>query len=111
MKWNKKIQAYITAFMTTVTLSYPQIMAHAQSVENVESKLKGALSTIQGVLTGLVVAVGVVVSIFIIITGMPSARSPQEKDAVYKSLGQVLALVAIAAAIVWVLPWVYGLFT
>ncbi|WP_273755922.1 CagC family type IV secretion system protein, partial [Leuconostoc mesenteroides] len=33
------------------------------------------------------------------------------KSEVYKSLGRVAGLVALAAAIVWILPWVYSLFT
>ena len=67
--------------------------------------------TIQGVLTGLIVAVGIVVALWIIIKRLPSADDPQEKNEVYKALGRVGGLVALGAAIVWILPWLYGLFT
>lgn len=85
-------------------------MIHAQASE-VKGRIESALSAVQGVLTGLIVTVGIVVSLFIIIKRMPSADDPQEKNEVYKAVGRVLGLVAIGAAVVWVVPWIYSLFT
>lgn len=84
-------------------------MVHAQASE-VQGRIEGALGAVQGVLTGLIVTVGIVVALFIIIKRMPSADDPQEKNEVYKAVGRVLGLVAIGAAVVWVVPWVYSLF-
>ena len=84
-------------------------MVHAQASE-VQRRIEGALGAVQGVLTGLIVTVGIVVALFIIIKRMPSADDPQEKNEVYKAVGRVLGLVAIGAAVVWVVPWVYSLF-
>lgn len=77
---------------------------------NVQGRINNAMSQIQSVLTGLIVTVGIVVALFILIKRMPSADDPQEKNEVYKAVGRVLGLVAIGAAIVWVVPWVYSLF-
>jgi len=86
-------------------------MVHAQAQgSNVQGRIEGALGAVQGVLTGLIVTVGIVVALFIIIKRMPSADDPQEKNEVYKAVGRVLGLVAIGAAVVWVVPWVYSLF-
>lgn len=77
----------------------------------VTRKIKSGLTIIQTALTALVVAVAVVVSLWIIIKRLPSADDPQEKHEVYKAVGRVVGLCALAAIIIWLLPWVYGLFT
>lgn len=78
---------------------------------NISAKLTTAGNTVKTVLTGLVVLVGICVGLFIIIKRMPSADDPHEKNEVFKSIGRVCALVGLAAALIWLLPWVYGLFT
>ena len=57
------------------------------------------------------VLVGICVALFIIIKRMPDADDPREKSEVYHAVGRVAGLVALAAAIIWILPWVYSLFT
>lgn len=37
--------------------------------------------------------------------------TPEKKSEVFKSIGRVISMVALGAAIVWILPWVYNLFT
>lgn len=91
-------------------ISFQPIIANAQADE-VQGRIESALSQVQTVLTSLIVIVGIVVALFIILKRMPSADDPQEKNEVYKAVGRVLALVAIGASIVWVVPWVYSLFT
>lgn len=81
------------------------------SAGQVQSKLTNAANVVKGVLTALVVLVGICAALFIIIKRMPSADDPHEKNEVFKSVGRVCALVALAAAIIWLLPWVYSLFT
>lgn len=81
------------------------------SAGQVQSKLTNAANVVKGVLTALVVLVGICAALFIIIKRMPSADDPHEKNEVFKSVGRVCVLVALAAAIIWLLPWVYSLFT
>lgn len=113
MKLNNKLEskltiAYISAVTALSTLGIKNpVYANAGEVE---SRINSAFTTIQGVLTGLIVTVGIVVALFIIIKRMPSVDDPQEKQEVYKAVQRVLGLVAIGAAIVWVVPWVYSLF-
>jgi len=57
------------------------------------------------------VLVGICVALFIIIKRMPDADDPREKSEVYHAVGRVAGLVALAAAVIWLLPWVYSLFT
>lgn len=65
----------------------------------------------KGILTALVVLVGICATLFIIIKRMPSEDDPYEKNEVFKSVGRVCALVALVAAIIWLLLWLYSLFT
>lgn len=88
---------------------YPVIFNVAAAVD-IQGRISSALTTVQSVLTGIVVLVGIVVGLWIVIKRMPSADDPQEKNEVYKAVGRVLGLVAISAALVWVVPWVYSLF-
>lgn len=85
------------------------VLASANAAQ-VEAKLQSAGNIVQSLLTGLVVLVGVCVALFIIIKRLPQADNPHEKNEVYQAIGRVAGLVALAAAIVWLLPWVYGLF-
>jgi hypothetical protein len=105
----KCTQAYLSTVTVLSTLGINDPV-YASSAGEVQSRINNAFSTIQGVLTGLIVTVGIVVALFIVIKRMPSADDPQEKNEVYKAVGRVLGLVAIGAAIVWVVPWVYSLF-
>lgn len=86
-------------------------VAFAADGGEVKSKLASAAKVVQGVLTGLVVIVGICVALFIIIKRMPDADNPREKSEVYHAVGRVAGLVALAAAVIWLLPWVYSLFT
>ena len=109
MKLKKKLTSYLTGLSATITLAVPELV-HAQNVSDVQSRLTDAGNQIQQLLTGLVVLVGIIVSLFIIIKRMPSADDPQEKNEVYKAVGRVLGLVAMGAALIWIIPWVYSLF-
>ncbi|KGI00290.1 CagC family type IV secretion system protein [Oenococcus oeni] len=104
-----------TLAVSGVTAGYLALMnfqvVYAASGSEVESKLKSATKTVQGVLTGLVVLVGICVALFIIIKRMPDADDPREKSEVYHAVGRVAGLVALAAAVIWLLPWAYSLFT
>lgn len=109
----KKINKSLTTSL--VTAGYLMLtnvqMVFAADGGQIQSKLTSAANTIKGILTGIVVLIGVCVALFIIIKRLPDADDPREKGEAYKSLGRVAGLVALAAAVVWLLPWVYSLFT
>jgi len=100
-------QLYLGILTTVVSSNTALISAQASDVEG---RINNALSQIQNILTGLIVTVGIIVSLFIIIKRMPSSDNPQERQEVQKSLTRVLGLVAFGAAVVWIVPWVYSLF-
>ncbi|MDN6631046.1 MAG: CagC family type IV secretion system protein [Staphylococcus equorum] len=100
-----------TAAATVSTLFNAKTAFAAADGGEVEEKVTNAAEQVQGILTGLIVTVGICVAIFIILKRLPSADDPREKSEVFKSVGRVIGMVALAAAIVWILPWVYGLFT
>lgn len=103
----KKLQ---NLYIAGTTLASALDLDNPVYASDVEGRVIRGLAPVQSLLTGILVTVGIVVGLFIIIKRMPSADDPQEKNEVYKSVGRVLGLVALGAAIVWIVPWVYGLF-
>lgn len=99
-----------TALALVVCLAVTPEIVFA-SAGQVQAKLTNAANVVKGILTALVVLVGICAALFIIIKRMPSADDPHEKNEVFKSVGRVCALVGLAAAVIWLLPWVYSLFT
>ncbi|MBC2266138.1 conjugal transfer protein [Listeria booriae] len=89
----------------------PDVVYAAPSAGQVTSKFNNGMKVIQGILSGVVVSIGIAVSLFIIIKKMPSADDPHEKNQIYKSIGVVMMLVILAGAIVWLVPFFYGLLT
>jgi len=84
------------------------VNALATSVD-VQARITEATNAIQGILTGIVVGVGICVSLFIILTRMPDSSNPHEKHELFRGVGRVWGLVALAGACVWVVPWFFGL--
>ena len=66
--------------LTTLMLTTPTIAFADKKGDEVQKKLSDAIGTIQGVLTGLIVAVGIVVALWIIIKRLPSADDPKERS-------------------------------
>ncbi|WP_105957317.1 CagC family type IV secretion system protein [Apilactobacillus quenuiae] len=112
MKKQQKLKIVLTTFGATIYLFLMnnQLVLAADGGQ-IKGKLTQAGKTIQGILTGLVVLVGICVALFIIIKRMPDADDPREKAEVYHAIGRVAGLIALAAAVIWLLPWVYSLFT
>ena len=110
MTINKKLVGYVSTVSALTALTVPELTTYAAGAAEVQSRLTEVGNTIQTLLTSLIVIVGICVALFVIIKRMPSADDPQEKNEVYKAVGRVLGLVAIGAAIVWIVPWVYSLF-
>ena len=108
MKITTKRKLITVGTTVLVTISQAQ-MVFAADAKEVQEKVNNALTTIQGILTGVIVAIGICVSLWTIIKGMPNMSNPHEKNEVYKSLGSIWALVALGGAIVWLVPWIYSL--
>lgn len=115
MKLTKKVSKRLTSIGAKIAAIVVMVNALSISVfadaTEVQSKITNAANTIKGILTGIVCVVAVCVSIFIIIKRMPDADNPQEKHELYRGVGRVWGLVALAAACIWIIPWVYDLFT
>lgn len=73
-------------------------------------QLNSALTTIQGVATGVVVLMGVISAAIIASKKMPTLDNPQSKNELINSLLAILAIIAIVAGMIWILPWVWNLF-
>lgn len=82
----------------------------AASTGQVKSKLNSGFTAIQGVLTGIVVVIGVIAAIKIFLKYMPSLDDPHSKNEMWKSIGGVGVAVGGAAAAVWLVPWIFSLF-
>lgn len=105
MKKSTALTSLVATYGTLVsTLS---VSANAGEVSN---KLNQAGNQIQSILTGLLVLVGVCVALFIIIKKLPIIDDPREKSELFRSVGSVAGAVAVGAAVVWLLPWVFSLF-
>lgn len=73
-------------------------------------KIEQGLQQIQTFLTGIIVIVGVCAGVWIVIKKLPTIDDPMTKNEMFRGVGMVLAGVAVGAALVWLVPWVYNLF-
>lgn len=99
----------LSLFILISTMETTTLTVFAE--EDVQKKITDAANTIKGILTAIVGTIAICVSLFIIIKQMPNADNPHEKHELYKGVGRVWGLVALAAACIWVIPWIYKLFT
>lgn len=94
----------------TLMLCLYAMPEQAYAVGEIEAKVKEGLKQIQSFLTGIVVIVGICVGVWIIIKKLPGVDDPHTKNEMFKGVGMALAGVALAASLVWLVPWIYGLF-
>ena len=106
---NFKTKAYIAVLTANATLTQAMLV-HGADKGQVQQKITDAGNIIKGILSSIIVLVGICVALWIIIKRLPDADNKQEQHEVYKAVGRVMGLVALGAAIVWLLPWVYSLF-
>ncbi|MGG4506333.1 CagC family type IV secretion system protein [Heyndrickxia sporothermodurans] len=99
----------VLAFAILMFFVAPEI-GLAASTGTVQTKIKNGVTAFQTVLTGIVVVVGIAASLKIIVKHLPSIDDPHVKNEMWKSIGGVLAAIGAAAALIWLLPWVYSLF-
>ncbi|WP_260398222.1 CagC family type IV secretion system protein [Peribacillus simplex] len=104
----KKLQ--ILLMCAAILLLLHIVPEQASAAANVSAKIKEGLKQVQTLLTGLVVTVGICVSIWIIIKKLPGVDDPHTKNEMFRGVGMALAGVGLAAAIVWLVPWMYALF-
>lgn len=86
-------------------------VVYAAGAGEIQSKINSALQTIQTILTGIVVVVAICVTLWLIIKKLPYIDDPHVKNELFRGVGTIMAALAIAAAAVWVLPWVYSMFS
>ena len=89
----------------------PELNFVAASTGQVRSKLNSGFTQIQTVITGLVVVIGIIAAVKIILKFMPSLDDPHSKNEMWKSVGGVGIGVGGAAAVVWLVPWLYIIFS
>lgn len=72
--------------------------------------LNSGLLAIQGAATGVVVIMGVISACIVAAKNLPSIDDPNVKNRLIGALLTILAIIAIVAAMIWALPWVWSLF-
>lgn len=107
MKSLKIKQVLFLSVILSCSLIIPD---QALAAMGVEAKVKEGLKQIQSFLTGIVVIVGICVGVWIVIKKLPGVDDPHTKNEMFRGVGMTLAGVGLAAALVWLVPWVYGLF-
>lgn len=97
-------------FLAVILLCASVMPDQALAATGVEAKVKEGLKQIQSFLTGIVVIVGICVGVWIVIKKLPGVDDPHTKNDMFRGVGMTLAGVGLAAALVWLVPWVYELF-
>lgn len=105
---------FFRATVATVALGayglWVDATTYATSAGEVQGKISNALRTIQDVLTGIAVLVAVIAAMFIVIKRLPVVDDPMVKNEMFRGVGTVLAGLALIAALIWLVPWIYSLF-
>ncbi len=97
------ITAFYVAFLTV-------ILSSTVYGADPGPKIEEGLNQVQEFLTGIIVAVGICAGVWIVIKKLPGIDDPMVKNEMFRGVGMVLAGVAVGAALVWIVPWVFGLF-
>ena len=108
----KSLKKFRSLFMFFILLFIFHIIPETAfaAAEDVAAKIKEGLKQVQTLLTGIVVTVGICVSIWIIIKKLPGVDDPHTKNEMFRGVGMALAGVGLAAALVSLVPWMYSLF-
>lgn len=100
----------LLAFACFMSFVAPEMGFAANSTSQVQTKLNEGAKAFQTVLTGIVVVVGIAAALKIVVKHLPGIDDPHVKNEMWKSIGGVLAAIGGAAALIWIIPWVYSLF-
>lgn len=111
MQFIKKHWMLLLTFAAVLVIStcIPEVGQAAASTGQVKAKLNKAIVAVSSVLTGIVVAVGVVAAIKIVVKHLPAYDDPHQRNEMWKSLGGVLVGVGAGAAVSWIVPWGFAL--
>lgn len=114
-KLKMKLEATAIAASTLVMTMSTSMTAHASLTPTVDENtvktyLYSGLTSIQAVLTAIVVVVGIVAALKTIISKLPSLDDPHVQNEMWKGIGYCAAGVAAGACLVWVGPYVWGIF-
>ncbi|WP_079707723.1 CagC family type IV secretion system protein [Paraliobacillus ryukyuensis] len=104
----KLITVLVIALFVSLIAADPSFAA---STSQVQSKLDSAFTAIKSVLTGIIVIIGIIAGQKVIAKALPGLDDPHVKNEMWKSLGTVGLAVGAGAAIVWIFPWIWSLFT
>ena len=110
MKRLKIKSRLVAAYVVGVTFITTSPVLAASDAATVTAKVNQGLAVIQGVLTGIIVVVGVIAALKVMISKMPSLDDPHVKNEMWKSIGAIALAIAVGGSLVWLIPWVYGLF-
>jgi hypothetical protein len=107
----KKIKSGLTiACVAGISLINAIPVFATSDAATVTDKVNEGLVVIRGVLTGIIVVVGVIAALKVMISKLPSLDDPHVKNEMWKSVGTIGLAVAVGGSLVWLIPWVYGLF-
>lgn len=107
----KKIKCNLVAvYVAGISIINSLPVLAGSNEATVTAKINQGLAVIQGVLTGIIVVVGVIAALKVIISKLPSLDDPHVKNEMWKSIGAIGLAIAIGGSLVWLIPWVYGLF-
>lgn len=111
----RKLQTSGFALSTAIMTFANGLTAHASltpavTEDTVKTQLYSGFTSIKVVLTAVVVVVGIAAALKIVIAKLPSIDDPHVKSEMWKGIGGVLAAVGGAAAIIWIAPYIWGIF-
>ena len=110
VKMNKTLKFVSSlSYMAVMLLVFSQFAT--ANTGNPGAQIEEGFTQIQTILTGLVVIVGVCAGVWIILKKLPGIDDPHTKNEAFKGVGYVLGGVATAAALVWLIPWVFDVFS
>lgn len=114
-KVRRKLEVASAVVSIAIMSASNALVAHASlspavSEDTAKTNLYNGFNSIKVVLTAVVVVVGIIAALKIVIAKLPSIDDPHTKAEMWKGIGGVVAAVGAAAAIVWVAPYIWGIF-
>ena len=110
MRREKIKSCLVAAYVVGISFIKTSSVLAVSDETTVTTKVNQGLAVIQGVLTGIIVVVGVIAALKVMISKMPSLDDPHVKNEMWKSIGAIGVAIAVGGSLVWLIPWVYGLF-
>lgn len=114
-KMKRRLQMSGFALSTAIMTGVNGLTAHASLTPTVDentvkTQLYSGFTSIKAVLTAIVVVVGIIAALKIVIAKLPSIDDPHVKSEMWKGIGGVITAVGGAAVLIWVAPYIWGIF-